>query len=173
MVLYFIAFYTDPFSSIHLFLGLFVRPLSTQLFFLVVLLLLLLSMTAFSDVGLLSLYWVRIFHAVFPEPSSTQLFSWVLLFWAVCRARIRSVVSVLKFIFSPGSFFGLPVFRGFVLSHLQGCFDILSSFFRVCSKAFLSLVILLIVQRAHFLYSSQACFVGLLLPHFSFWFCSF
>ena len=26
-------------------------------------------------------------------------------------------------------FFGLPVFRGFVLIHFQGCFDILSSFF--------------------------------------------
>ena len=38
------------------FLGLFVRSLSTQLFCLVVLLLLLLSMVAFSYVGLLSLF---------------------------------------------------------------------------------------------------------------------
>ena len=75
VVLYFIAFYTAPFSSKHFFLGLFVRPLSTQIFFLVVLLLLLFSMTAFSYVGLLSLFRVRLFHAVFPEPSSTQLFS--------------------------------------------------------------------------------------------------
>ena len=37
-------------------LGLFVRSLSTQLVFLVVLLVLLLSMTAFSSVGLLSLF---------------------------------------------------------------------------------------------------------------------
>ena len=58
VVLFFIAFYTGPFSSKHFFLGLFVRSLSHQLFFLVVLLLLLLSMTAFSYVGLLSLFWV-------------------------------------------------------------------------------------------------------------------
>ena len=50
-----------------------------------------------------------------------------------------------------GSFLGLPVFRGSVLSNLQGSFDILSSFFLVYSKAFLSLATLLIsaVQRAH------------------------
>ena len=38
--------------------------------------------------------------------------------------------------------------------------------FSVCSKAFLSLVILLIlaIQRAHFSYSSQGFLVGLLLP---------
>ena len=56
VVLFFIAFYTAPFSSKHFFLGLFVGSLSTQLFFLVVLLLLLLSMTAFSYVALLSLF---------------------------------------------------------------------------------------------------------------------
>ena len=65
VVLFFIAFYTAPFSSKHFFLGIFVRSLSTQLFFLVVLLLLLLNMTAFSYVGLLSLFWVRLFHAVY------------------------------------------------------------------------------------------------------------
>ena len=61
--------------------------------------------------------------------------------------------------FSSGLFFGLPVFRGFILSSLQGCLDILS-FFRVCSKAILSLVILLIsaIQRVHFSYSSQGIF---------------
>ena len=94
VVLFFIAFCTAPFSSKHFFLGLFVRSLFTQQFFLVVLLLLLLSMTALSYVGLLSLFWVRLFHAVFPEPSSTQLFSWVVVFWAVCRAWIHSLVSV-------------------------------------------------------------------------------
>ena len=36
VVLFFLAFYTAPFSSKHFFLGLFVRSLSTQLFFLVV-----------------------------------------------------------------------------------------------------------------------------------------
>ena len=56
VVLLFIAFYTPPFSSKHFFLGLFVRSLSTQLFFLVVLLLILLSMTTFSYVGILSLF---------------------------------------------------------------------------------------------------------------------
>ena len=56
VVLFFLAFYTALFSSKHFFLWLFVRSLSTQLFFLVVLLLLLLSMTAFSYVGFLSLF---------------------------------------------------------------------------------------------------------------------
>ena len=42
--------------------------------------------------------------------------------------------------------------------------------FRVCSKAFRSLVILLIsaIQRTHFSYSSQGVFVGLSLPRISF-----
>ena len=75
LVVSLIAFYTAPFSSKHFSLGLFVRSLSTQLFFLVVLLLLLLSMIAFPYVALLSLFWVRLFHAVFPDPSSTQLLS--------------------------------------------------------------------------------------------------
>ena len=75
VLLLFIAFYTAPFSSKHFFLGLLVRSLFSQLFFLVVLLFLLLNMTAFSYVELLSLLWVRLFHAVFPEPSSTQLCS--------------------------------------------------------------------------------------------------
>ena len=90
-----------------------------------VLLLLLFSMTAFSYVGLLSLLWVRLFHAVFPEPSSTQLFSWVVVFWAVCRARLRSFVSF----FSSGLLFGLPIFSVSVLSSLQSRFHRFSSFF--------------------------------------------
>ena len=66
VVLFFLAFYTTPFSSKHfLFLGLFLRSLSTQLFFLVVSHILLLSMTAFSYIVLLSLFWVWLFHAVF------------------------------------------------------------------------------------------------------------
>ena len=48
VVLFFIAFCTAPFCSKHFVLGLFVMSLSTELFFLVVLLLLLLSMIAFS-----------------------------------------------------------------------------------------------------------------------------
>ena len=73
LVLFFVAFYSAPFSSKHFFLGLFVRSLPTQLFVLVVLLLLLLSMAAFSYVGLLSLFWVWRFDAVFLshlQPSS-------------------------------------------------------------------------------------------------------
>ena len=50
MVLFFIAFYAALFSSKHFHLELFVRSLFTQLFYLVVLFLLLLSMTAFSHV---------------------------------------------------------------------------------------------------------------------------
>ena len=81
---FFIAFYTVPFSSEHFFLGLFLisfllfyifRALSTQLVFIVVLLLLLLSMNAFSCVGFLSLFRVRLFHAVYLShfPSSSFL----------------------------------------------------------------------------------------------------
>ena len=58
-----------------------------------------------------------------PEPSSTELFSWGVVFWAVCRARIRSLVGF----FSSGLFFGLPMFRVSVLSNLQGRFNIISS----------------------------------------------
>ncbi len=56
VVLFFLAFYKGAISSKHFFLGLFVRSLSPQLFFLVVLFLLLLSMTAFSYVGRLFLF---------------------------------------------------------------------------------------------------------------------
>ena len=58
-----------------------------------------------------------------PEPSSTQLFSWGVVFWAVCRARIHSLVGF----FSSGLLFGLPMFRVSVLSNLQGRFNIISS----------------------------------------------
>ena len=150
MVLFFLAFYPPlpPFSSKH-FLGLFIRSLSTQLFFLVVLLLLLLSVTAFSYVGILSLLWVQLFYAVFVShlPPSSFL-------EGLSSEQFEGLGP-----FSSGLFFDLPVFRGFVLSSLQGCLDILS-FFRVCSKAILCLVILLIsaIQRVHFSYSSQGIF---------------
>ena len=68
------------------------------------------------------------FSRWFPEPSSIQLFSWGVVFWAVCRARIRSLVSF----FSWGMFFGLPVFTVSFLSNWQGRSCTLSSFF-VCS----------------------------------------
>ena len=56
VVLFFLEFYTAPFSSKRFFLGLFLRSLSTQLFFIVVLFHLLLSITAFSNAGLLSVF---------------------------------------------------------------------------------------------------------------------
>ena len=72
--------------------------------------------------------------------------------------------------------FVLRVFRGSFLSNLLGFFQILSIlfyffifyFFRVCSEAFLSLVILLISAglRGQFSYSSRGFLVGLLLPRF-------
>jgi len=75
-VLFYLAFYTAPFSSKHFFLVfLFVSSLSTQLLFLVVLLLLLLSMTAFSYVGPPFSLLGTTFSRSFPEPSPTQLFS--------------------------------------------------------------------------------------------------
>ena len=142
MFLFFLAFYPAPFSSKHFILWLSLSPLSTQLFFLVVLLLLLLSMIAFSYVGILSLLWVSFFHALYPShlPPSSFL-----------------VVSF----FGSGLFFGIPVFRVSVLSNLQGRFRILSFFFVFffggggggsCSYSFLSLVILLIsaILRAIF-----------------------
>ena len=127
VALFFLAFYTVPFSSKHFFLilGLFLRSLSTQLFFLVVLLLLLLSMTAFYYVGLLSLFWVWLFHAFyqihlppssFLEGLSSEQF-----------AELRSI-QLLALILSSGLFFGFPVFRGSVLSNLQCRFDIFRSF---------------------------------------------
>ena len=75
-VLFYLAFYTAPFSSKHFFLVfLFVSSLSTQLLFLVVLLLLLLSLTAFSYVGPPFSLLGTTFSRSFPEPSPTQLFS--------------------------------------------------------------------------------------------------
>ena len=75
VVLFFIVLYTAPFSSKHFFLGLFVRSLSTQLF-LVVVFLLLLSMTDFSYVGRAPFSVLSTtFSRSLPEPSSTQLFS--------------------------------------------------------------------------------------------------
>ena len=65
VVLFFKACYTLQFPSKHFFLGIFVVSLSTQLFFLVVFLPLHFSMTAFSYVGLLSLFLVRLFHALY------------------------------------------------------------------------------------------------------------
>ena len=107
-------------------------------------------MTAFSYVGILSLLWVQLLYAVFVShlPPSSFL-----------EGLSSEQFEGLGY-FSSGLFFGLPVFRGFVLSKLQGCFDILS-FLRVCSKAILSLVILLIsaIERAHFSYSSQGIFL--------------
>ena len=61
------------------------------------------------------------------------------------RYRIRTLVNF----FSSGLFFGLPVFRGSVLRNLQGCFDILSSFWGGYSVQFLAIcraVLIYLVQ---------------------------
>ena len=141
--LFFLAFYTAPFSSKHFFWGLFVRSLSTQLLFLVVLLLLLLSMIAFSYVGLLSLVWVWLFHAVFLShfpPSSfveglsseqfAQLESVHLLVFSgrACSLAFLSLW-VLFLAISWAVLIHLVLFSGLfcsVLGNLQGCLDILS-----------------------------------------------
>ena len=65
VVLFFLPFYTAPFFLKPFFLALFVRFLSTQLFLLVVSNILLLSMSVFCYVRLLSLFWVWLFHTVF------------------------------------------------------------------------------------------------------------
>ena len=105
--------------------------------------------------------WLGIKHQVtsllFPVASFHSILVWchsVLFCWGRCR--IHSLVSF----FSLGLFFGLLVFRGSILSNLQGCFDILRYFFQVCSKAFLSLMILLISAflRANFFKQNLGAF---------------
>ena len=87
------------------------------------------------------------------------------------RYRIRTLVSF----FSSGSFFGLPVFRGSVLRNLQGCFDILSSFFRVYFVPFLAICRAILISFFFFCFSGL--FKGLSLlsdsVDFSFSKCSF
>ena len=133
MVLFFIAFCTAPFCSKHFDLGLFLRSFSTQLFFLVVLLLLLLSMIAFSYVGLLSLFWVRLFHAVFPPSSFLEWLS------SEQFAELRSV-HLLAFSAWARSLAFLSLGVPF-LAICRAVLIYLVVFFssRVCSKAFLSL----------------------------------
>ena len=111
VVLFFMAFYTAPFSSEHFFLCLFLyfifRSLSTQLVFIVVLLLLLLSMVAFSYVGFLSLFWVRLFHALYLShlPSSSFL-------EGLSSEQFAELIRPLVSLFSSGLFLGLPFFQG-------------------------------------------------------------
>ena len=143
VVLFFISFYTAPFSWKHFFSGFFVRCFSTQLFFLVVLLLLLLNMTAFSYVGLLSLFWVWLFHAVFLSHlppisfldglSSEQFAELESVHLLALSARACSLA-----------------FLSLAVPFLAICRAVLIYvvFFRLCSQALLSLVILLI--SAHF-----------------------
>ena len=173
VVLFFLAFYTVPFPSKHSFVGLFVRSLFTQLFFVVVLLLWLHSMTAFSYVGLLSLFWMWLLHAVFLShlPPSSFLVG-------MSSEQFAELESVHLLAFSARACSLAFLSLGVAFLAISRAFLIILSFFsRVCSKAFLSLVIVLIsaIRRAHFSYFSWAFFfVGLLLPRFSsFWFRSF
>ena len=111
VVLFFIAFYTAPFSSKKnlKFFCLFVRS-STQLFFLVVLLLLLLRKTAFSFFSCTCDFFTLFFLSHLPPSSFLEWLSYEQF------AELGSV-QLLAF-FSSGLFFGLPVFRGSVLSSL-------------------------------------------------------
>ena len=144
--------------------------LSTQLFFLVVLLLLLLSMSAFSYVGLLSLFWVRLFHAVFLShlpPSSfleglsseqfAELGSVHLLAFS---ARAFS----LAFLSVGGSFLSISMAILIYLVLFSGLFSGLYIFSDSVDFSY---------SKDSFCYSSHGFFVGLLLPRISFWFCSF
>ena len=171
MVLFLTALYTSPFSSKHFLLGLFVRSLPTQLVFLVVLILLLLSMTAFSYVGLLSLLWVRLFHALYLihlPPSSfleglsseqfAELGSVHLLAFSARACSLACLSSVSPFLGICRAVFVYLVLFG-------GLFLFLSLFSD--SVDFSSLL------RAHFSNFSQGFFMCLLPCFSSFWFCSF
>ena len=173
MVLFFIAFYTAPFSSKHFLLGLFLRSLSTQLFFLVVLFLLLLSMTAFSYVWFLSLFWVPLFHALYLSHLPSSSFLEGLYF-----EQFAELESVHLLAFSSGLFFGLPMFRVSVLSSLQGRFHILSSWGGVGGGILFPFLFSDSVDFSYskgsiFLFYSRIFFMGLLPCFSSFWFCSF
>ena len=172
MVLFFLALHIAPFSSKHFFLGLFVRSLSTQLFLLVVLLLLLLSMTAFSYAGFSSLFWVWLFHALYLShlpPSSflerlsseqfAELGSVHLLAFSARACSLTFLSSVSLFLTICRAVFGILSGGGWGGG----------------SYAFLSLVIPLIsaILRAHFSYFSPGFFIRLLPCFSSFWFCSF
>ena len=161
MVLFFIAFYTAPFSSKHFLLGLFLRSLSTQLFFIVVLILLLLSMIAFSYVGLLSLLWVRHFYSLYLShlPPSSFL-------EGLSSGQFAELGSVHLLAFSARACSLACLFSG--SPFLAICRAYNWFFWWRCCYSFLTLVIVLIsaILRAHFSYFSQGYFMGL-LPCFS------
>ena len=140
MVLFFLAFYTATFPSRHFFLLLFVRSLSTQLFFLVVLLLCLLSMTDFSYVGLLSLFWVRLFHALYlshlPPSSSLE---------GLPSEQFTELGSVHLFVFSA---------RACSLPFLSS----VSPFLRICRAVFIYLVLLVFLSWCLSVFSDSVDF---------------
>ena len=182
LVVSLIAFYTATFSSKHFFLGLFVRSLTIQLFFLVFLLLLLLSMIAFSYLALLSLFWVRPFHALylshlppssfleglsseqFAELESVHLLAFsaracslaflssVSPFLAVCRAVLIYLV-----IFS-GLFLELSVFSDSVdFNYSEGSFFLfLSGIFHVTSTVLFFFLVLFFLAGLHCLLRMHA-----------------
>ena len=170
VVLFCLAFSTAPFSSKNFFLGLIVRSSSTQIFFWVVFLLLLLSVTAVAYVGLISLFWVRPFHTLylshlpprsFLEGLSSEQFAEL---GPVQLLAFSARACSLAFLPSASPF--LTIWRAvFIYLVLLGG----------CVQVFLSLVIPLIsaILRAQFSYFSQGFFMRLLLWFSSFWFCSF
>ena len=151
------------FCSKHFFLGLFLRSLSTQLFFLVASLLLVLGVssvmgTSFRDfaevlfhlsdcilfstcvgllpvrldikhqvISLLFLCFQPLLSANLSLPSHSTAFFSQFFFDVVLFCLMRCRIGSLAGFFNSGLFFGLPVFRGSVCSHLQGCFHILFS----------------------------------------------
>ena len=74
MVVFFLAFHIARFSSKHFYLVLFLRSLSTQLFFLVASLFLVLRVTAFCY-GDFNYYFFRDFAELFFQLSDCVLFS--------------------------------------------------------------------------------------------------
>ena len=171
MVLFFIAFYTAPFSSKHFLLGLFLRSLSTQLFFIEVLILLLLSMIAFSYVGLLSLFSVRHFYSLYLShlPPSSFL-------KGLSSEQFAELGSVYLLAFSARACSLACLCSGSPFSVI--CRDVLILVHGRCGWGYyslFSLVILLIsaILKAHFSYFSQGYFMRLLPCFSSFWFCSF
>ena len=170
MVLFFIAFYAAPFSSKHFILGLFLRSLSTQLFFIVGLIFLLPSMVAFSYVGLLSLFWVRHFHALYLShlPPSSFL-------EGLSSEQFAELGSVHLLAFSARLVLCLPNLKVSVLINLQGRFHIISSFvlFFLFLSHFSDCVDFSYSKGSFFLFFSRIFFMGLLPCFSSFWFCSF
>ena len=141
-------------------------------------------------VGLLSLFSVRPFHALFlgQLPPSSFLVQWGVVFWEVCRPRIHSLLRFL----GTCVYFGLAVFSGSVLSNLQvlvsfcffglvlmpfffsesvgssyseGLFFFWGIFCKTSSAPFFFLVLFFVALRKAALSSENACYEFLCRRH--------